>query len=64
MLPDETEQHCDVATDEQGCSDESEQRKSSRHQPRLVQQGAQQQGHGYRDLDVSIVLEKQLLRAI
>src|SRR2546421_2239592 len=48
MLPDETEQHGDVASDEQGRSDESEQGKNPRHQARLVQQGAQQHGvHGW-----------------
>src|SRR2546428_6212602 len=47
MLPDETEEHGDVGSDEQDRSDESEQGKNPRHQARLAQQGAQQQGvHG------------------
>src|SRR6266571_516962 len=40
---DEIEQNGEVCCDEHGRSDESEQRKNSRHQPRSVQQGAQQQ---------------------
>src|SRR5437764_15465853 len=43
MLSDETEQHSDVASEENGASDDSDQGKASRHQARLVQQEAQQQ---------------------
>src|SRR5947199_2818341 len=43
MLSDETEQHSDVASEENGASDDSDQGKASRHQAALVQQEAQQQ---------------------
>src|SRR5437764_4453492 len=43
MLSDETEQHSDVASEENGASDDSDQGKASRHQARLVQQDSQQQ---------------------
>src|SRR6266699_733054 len=41
--PDEAEHHSEVACEEYGCSDDSDQGKASRHQTRLVQQEAQQQ---------------------
>src|SRR5438046_2140313 len=40
MLPDETEQHGDVASDQKRRAGESEQRKNAGHQARLVQQRA------------------------
>src|SRR5437763_16806165 len=43
MLPDKTEHHSEVACEEYGCSDDSDQGKASRHQARLVQQDSQQQ---------------------
>src|SRR5256885_9633390 len=43
MLPEKTEQHSEVACQEEGRSDDSDQGKASRHQARLVQQEAQQQ---------------------
>src|SRR5437764_14753342 len=43
MLPDKTEHHSEVACEEEGRSDDSDQGKASRHQARLVQQEAQQQ---------------------
>src|SRR6266568_1670275 len=43
MLPDKTEQHSEVACEEEGRSDDSDQGKASRHQARLVQQESQQQ---------------------
>src|SRR3954462_3149148 len=41
-LPDETEQHGEVASDEQRRSNDADQGKDPRHQARLVQQAAQQ----------------------
>src|SRR5947209_2864222 len=43
MLPEKTEHHSEVASEEDGASDDSDQGKASRHQTRLVQQEAQQQ---------------------
>src|SRR5437762_3877363 len=43
MLPDKTEHDSEVACEEEGPSDDSDQGKASRHQARLVQQEAQQQ---------------------
>src|SRR6266581_787969 len=43
MLPEKTEQHSEVACEEYGPSDDSDQGKASRHQARLVQQDSQQQ---------------------
>ena len=43
MLPEKTEHHSEVASEEDGASDDSDQGKASRHQARLVQQEAQQQ---------------------
>src|SRR5438067_4624911 len=43
MLPDKTEHHSEVACEEEGRSDDSDQGKASRHQARLVQQESQQQ---------------------
>ena len=43
MLPEKTEHHGEVACEEYGRSDDSDQGKASRHQARLVQQEAQQQ---------------------
>src|SRR6202171_4009628 len=43
MLPSKTEHHSEVASEEDGASDDSDQSKASRHQARLVQQEAQQQ---------------------
>src|SRR5258708_25685362 len=47
MLPDKTEQHSEVACEEKGRSDDSDEGKASWHQARLVQQESQQQvGYG------------------
>src|SRR2546421_1210054 len=43
MLPEKTKHHSEVASEEDGASDDSDQGKASRHQARLVQQEAQQQ---------------------
>src|SRR5579872_5825935 len=43
MLPEKTEHHSDVACEEDGASNDSDQGKASRHQARLVQQESQQQ---------------------
>src|SRR6202049_411642 len=43
MWSEKTEQHSEVACEEEGASDDSDQGKASRHQTRLVQQEAQQQ---------------------
>src|SRR6266516_62502 len=43
MLPEKTEHHSEVASEEDGRSDDSDQGKASRHQARLVQQESQQQ---------------------
>src|SRR5215469_14663637 len=42
MLPDETEHHGDVASDERDRTDDSYQSEDTRHQARLEQQKAQQ----------------------
>src|SRR5437660_9341466 len=43
MLPEETEHHGEVASDERDRTDDSDQGEDTRHQARLVQQEAQQQ---------------------
>src|SRR5579863_10471508 len=43
MLPEETEQHGEVASDERDRTDDAYQGEDTRHQARLVQQEAQQQ---------------------
>src|SRR5438067_11868981 len=43
MLPDETEHHGEVASEEYGRSHDSDPGKASRHQARLVEQESQQQ---------------------
>ena len=43
MLPEKTKHHSEVACEEDGCSDDSDQGKAPRHQARLVQQESNQQ---------------------